>query len=43
MIQNQSLDAHVVGIAMGEEGLIGHVLGPRAASTFAFRLAAEGD
>ena len=28
MIEDQSLNAHVVGIAMGEEGLISRVLGP---------------
>ena len=42
MIENQSLSAHVVGIAMGEEGLISRVLGPRAGGAFTFASAAEG-
>ncbi|MGA3131196.1 MAG: shikimate dehydrogenase [Terracidiphilus sp.] len=43
MIQDQSLNAHVVGIAMGEEGLISRVLGPRAGAAFTFASAAEGE
>ncbi len=42
MIENQSLSANVVGIAMGEEGLISRVLGPRAGGAFTFASAAEG-
>ena len=42
MIQDQSLNAHVVGIAMGEEGLISRVLGPRAGAAFTFASTAEG-
>jgi len=42
MIENQSLSAHVVGIAMGEEGLISRVLGPRAGGAFTFASAADG-
>ena len=42
MIENQSLNAHVVGIAMGEEGLISRVLGPRAGGAFTFASAADG-
>ena len=42
MIENQSLNAHVVGIAMGEEGLISRVLGPRAGAAFTFASAADG-
>ncbi len=36
MIEDQSLNAHVVGIAMGEEGLISRVLSPRAGAAFTF-------
>jgi 3-dehydroquinate dehydratase/shikimate dehydrogenase len=36
MIEDQSLKAHVVGIAMGEEGLVSRVLGPRAGAAFTF-------
>jgi 3-dehydroquinate dehydratase/shikimate dehydrogenase len=42
MIENQSLSAHVIGIAMGEEGLISRVLGPRAGGAFTFASASEG-
>jgi 3-dehydroquinate dehydratase/shikimate dehydrogenase len=42
MIEDQSLTAHVVGIAMGEEGLISRVLSPRAGAAFTFASAAEG-
>jgi 3-dehydroquinate dehydratase/shikimate dehydrogenase len=42
MIENQSLSAHVVGIAMGQEGLISRVLGPRAGGAFTFASAAGG-
>ncbi len=42
MIEDQSLTSHVVGIAMGEEGLISRVLSPRAGAAFTFASAAEG-
>jgi 3-dehydroquinate dehydratase/shikimate dehydrogenase len=41
LIEDRSLSANVVGIAMGEEGLVSRVLGPRAGATFTF--AASGD
>ncbi len=37
MVQDQSLDSHVVGIAMGEEGLISRVLSPRIRRCFHLR------
>ena len=36
LIENRSLSAHVIGIAMGEEGLVSRVLGPRAGAAFTF-------
>ena len=42
MVEDQSLDSRVVGIAMGEEGLISRVLSPRAGAVFTFSSAAEG-
>jgi 3-dehydroquinate dehydratase/shikimate dehydrogenase len=36
LIEDHSLSAHVVGIAMGEEGLVSRVLGPRAGAAFTF-------
>jgi hypothetical protein len=42
MVQDQSLNAHVVGIAMGEEGLISRVLSPRAGAAFTFASLSEG-
>jgi len=42
MIENQSLTAHVVGIAMGEEGLVSRVLGPREGAAFTFASAGDG-
>ena len=36
LIEDRSLSAHVVGIAMGEEGLVSRVLGPRAGAAFTF-------
>jgi 3-dehydroquinate dehydratase/shikimate dehydrogenase len=36
LIEERSLSTHVVGIAMGEEGLISRVLGPRAGAAFTF-------
>ncbi len=41
LIEDRSLSSHVVGIAMGEEGLVSRVLGPRAGAAFTF--AASGD
>ena len=42
MIENQSLNTNVVGIAMGEEGLVSRVLGPREGAAFTFASAGEG-
>ena len=42
MIEDQSLDSHIVGIAMGEEGLISRILSPRAGAAFTFASAADG-
>jgi 3-dehydroquinate dehydratase/shikimate dehydrogenase len=42
MVQDQSLNSHVVGIAMGEEGLISRVLSPRAGAAFTFASVADG-
>jgi len=42
LIEDRSLAAHVVGIAMGEEGLLSRVLSPRAGAAFTFAAAAEG-
>jgi len=42
LIENRSLSSHVVGIAMGEEGLISRVLGPRAGATFTFAAFEDG-
>jgi 3-dehydroquinate dehydratase/shikimate dehydrogenase len=36
LIEDRSLTAQVVGIAMGEEGLVSRVLGPRAGAPFTF-------
>ena len=36
LIEDRSLASHVVGIAMGEEGLVSRVLGPRAGAAFTF-------
>ncbi len=36
VIEDHSLSSHVVGIAMGEEGLLSRVLGPRAGAAFTF-------
>jgi 3-dehydroquinate dehydratase/shikimate dehydrogenase len=43
MIENRSISSHVVGIAMGEEGLVSRVLGPRAGAAFTFAAFAEGE
>ncbi len=42
LIEDEALDMQVVGIAMGEEGLVSRVLGPRAGAAFTFASAAEG-
>jgi 3-dehydroquinate dehydratase/shikimate dehydrogenase len=42
MVEDQSLRAHLVGIAMGEEGLISRVLSPRAGAAFTFASGADG-
>jgi 3-dehydroquinate dehydratase / shikimate dehydrogenase len=42
VIEDHSLAAQVVGIAMGEEGLLSRVLSPRAGATFTFASTAEG-
>jgi 3-dehydroquinate dehydratase/shikimate dehydrogenase len=42
LIEERSLAAQVVGIAMGEEGLVSRVLGPRAGAAFTFAAAADG-
>ncbi|HTW80483.1 MAG TPA: shikimate dehydrogenase [Terracidiphilus sp.] len=42
MIEDQSLNAQVVGIAMGEEGLVSRVLAPREGAAFTFASAGEG-
>ena len=42
LIETRSLNAQVVGIAMGEEGLVSRVLGPRAGAAFTFASVGEG-
>jgi 3-dehydroquinate dehydratase/shikimate dehydrogenase len=42
MVEDQSQGTHVVGIAMGEEGLISRVLSPRAGAAFTFASLSEG-
>jgi 3-dehydroquinate dehydratase/shikimate dehydrogenase len=42
LIEERSLSAQVVGIAMGEEGLVSRVLGPRAGAAFTFASPSEG-
>ena len=42
LIEDRSLASHVVGIAMGEEGLVSRVLGPRAGAAFTFASCSEG-
>ncbi len=42
LIEDRSLGAHVVGIAMGEEGLVSRVLGPRAGAAFTFASCCDG-
>lgn len=42
LIEDRSRSAHVVGIAMGEEGMVSRVLGPRAGAAFTFASLDEG-
>jgi 3-dehydroquinate dehydratase/shikimate dehydrogenase len=42
LIESRSLSAQVVGIAMGEEGLVSRVLGPRAGAAFTFASSSDG-
>ena len=42
LIEERSLSAEVVGIAMGEEGIVSRVLGPRAGGAFTFAAANHG-
>jgi 3-dehydroquinate dehydratase/shikimate dehydrogenase len=42
LIADSSLSARVVGIAMGEAGLVSRVLGPRAGAAFTFASSSEG-
>src|ERR1700757_3808231 len=36
LIEDRSLASHIVGLAMGKEGLVSRVLGPRAGAAFTF-------
>jgi 3-dehydroquinate dehydratase/shikimate dehydrogenase len=42
LIEERSLSAQVVGIAMGEEGLVSRVLGPRTGAAFTFASFSDG-
>ena len=42
VIEDHSLASNVVGIAMGEEGLVSRVLGPRSGAAFTFASFSEG-
>jgi 3-dehydroquinate dehydratase / shikimate dehydrogenase len=42
LIEDRSLTAQLVGIAMGEEGLVSRVLGPRAGAPFTFASFSDG-
>jgi 3-dehydroquinate dehydratase/shikimate dehydrogenase len=42
LIEDRSLAAHIVGIAMGEEGIVSRVLGPRAGAAFTFASSGDG-
>jgi len=42
LIEDRSVATRVVGIAMGEEGLVSRVLGPRAGSAFTFASLEDG-
>jgi 3-dehydroquinate dehydratase/shikimate dehydrogenase len=43
LVEDRSARAQVVGIAMGEEGLVSRVLGPRAGAAFTFAAPDEGE
>jgi 3-dehydroquinate dehydratase/shikimate dehydrogenase len=42
LIEDRSLATNIVGIAMGEEGILSRVLGPRAGAAFTFASPTEG-
>jgi 3-dehydroquinate dehydratase / shikimate dehydrogenase len=42
LVEDRSVASRVVGIAMGEEGLVSRVLGPRAGSAFTFASLEDG-
>jgi len=42
LIEERSLSSQIVGIAMGEEGLLSRVLGPRAGAAFTFASSGDG-
>lgn len=42
LIEDRSLSTHIIGIAMGEEGLLSRVLGPRAGAAFTFAAYSDG-
>jgi 3-dehydroquinate dehydratase/shikimate dehydrogenase len=42
LVEERSLSAQVVGIAMGEEGVVSRVLGPRAGAAFTFASSSDG-
>jgi 3-dehydroquinate dehydratase / shikimate dehydrogenase len=42
LIEEHSVSAQVIGIAMGEEGLVSRVLGPRAGAAFTFAAFSDG-
>jgi 3-dehydroquinate dehydratase/shikimate dehydrogenase len=42
LIEDRSLSSQIVGIAMGEEGIVSRVLGPRAGAVFTFASFADG-
>jgi 3-dehydroquinate dehydratase/shikimate dehydrogenase len=42
VIQDRSVTSQVVGIAMGEEGIVSRVLGPRAGAAFTFASFSDG-
>jgi 3-dehydroquinate dehydratase/shikimate dehydrogenase len=42
LIEDRSLSSHFVGIAMGEEGIVSRVLGPRAGAAFTFASSGDG-
>ncbi len=42
LIENQAISTRIVGIAMGEEGLVSRVLGPREGAAFTFASLQDG-